>query len=125
LPAIQCQCAESEADVRDFRSVIAARHGQRPAGQPAEALRSDYLLEYTMARKAITLTRILVHDYQWIHLTLGLIGNALFVIGSVYFLWTSTQQLAIWLFIAGSSGMLIGSIGSAIVKLDERRRGPR
>lgn len=78
-----------------------------------------------MARKAITLTRILVHDYQWIHLTLGLIGNALFVIGSVYFLWTSTQQLAIWLFIAGSSGMLIGSIGSAIVKLDERRRGPR
>ncbi|KZY34630.1 hypothetical protein A3754_03875 [Alcanivorax sp. HI0083] len=68
------------------------------------------------------LTRALVHQYQWFHVTLGLIGNGTFVIGSVFFLWESWQRAGTWLFIIGSVGMLIGSIGSAIVTY-ERSKG--
>ncbi|MEQ3638036.1 YrhK family protein [Alcanivorax sp.] len=68
------------------------------------------------------LTRALVHQYQWFHVILGLIGNGTFVVGSVFFLWDSWQQAGTWLFIIGSVGMLIGSIGSAIVTY-ERSKG--
>ena len=68
------------------------------------------------------LTRALVHQYQWFHVTLGLIGNGTFVVGSVFFLWESWQRAGTWLFIIGSVGMLIGSIGSAIVTY-ERSKG--
>ncbi|EUC70900.1 hypothetical protein Y017_07945 [Alcanivorax sp. 97CO-5] len=68
------------------------------------------------------LTRALVHQYQWFHVILGLIGNGTFVVGSVFFLWESWQQAGTWLFIIGSVGMLIGSIGSAIVTY-ERSKG--
>jgi hypothetical protein len=73
-------------------------------------MKSDFLQSF----------RTFVHHYQWIHLTLGLIGNAAFVIGSIFFLWDSLHHQAILLFIIGSSGMLLGSIGSAIVKYEER-----
>lgn len=59
--------------------------------------------------------RTLLKKYEWVHLTLGLIGNTCFVVGSVLFLWESTKSVGIWLFIAGSSGMWIGAVGSAIV----------
>jgi hypothetical protein len=67
---------------------------------------------------------VFVRDYQWIHLGLGLIGNLAFVVGSVFFLWPSTKQPALWLFIVGSCGMLVGSIGSAIVKYEHSRNQP-
>ncbi|MEQ3725681.1 YrhK family protein [Alcanivorax sp.] len=68
------------------------------------------------------ITRALIHQYQWFHVTLGLIGNGTFVVGSVFFLWESWQRAGTWLFIIGSVGMLIGSIGSAIVTY-ERSKG--
>lgn len=60
--------------------------------------------------------RTLFRQFEWIHVGLGLIGNASFAIGSVFFLSEETRQVGVWLFIVGSFGMLIGSIGSAIVK---------
>lgn len=60
---------------------------------------------------------ILVRDYQWVHLTLGLIGNVCFVVGSVFFLYETLKTAGVWLFIVGSGGMLIGAIGSALVRL--------
>lgn len=59
--------------------------------------------------------RQLLRKYEWVHLTLGFIGNTCFVIGSVLFLWETTQIIGTWLFIIGASGMWIGSTGSAIV----------
>jgi len=68
-----------------------------------------------------TLIGTLVRDYRWIHVTLGIIGNTSFFVGSIFFLYKSMQIPAIWLFIAGSLGMLIGSVGEAIVIFEERR----
>lgn len=61
-----------------------------------------------------------VTEYQWIHTGLGLIGNTCFFIGSIFFLWDSTQTLGVWLFIIGSGGMLIGSLGDMFVLAEER-----
>lgn len=68
-----------------------------------------------------TLIGTLVRDYRWIHVTLGIIGNTAFFIGSIFFLYKSMETPAVWLFIVGSFGMLIGSIGEAIVNFEEKR----
>lgn len=60
-----------------------------------------------------------VSNYEWIHTGLGLMGNLAFLVGSVLFLWESTKQAGIWLFIVGASGMLVGSIGRALVDASE------
>ena len=67
------------------------------------------------------LLTILVHDYSWIHLTIGLIGNILFFVGSVLFLpqYEPYKVFAIWLFIIGSFLMLTGSVGRFLVDLWE------
>lgn len=68
-----------------------------------------------------TPVKILVQDYSWIHLTLGLIGNILFFVGSVLFLpqFEPYKVFAIWLFIVGSFLMLTGSVGRVLVDLWE------
>ena len=68
-----------------------------------------------------TLVGTLVSDYRWIHVTLGIIGNTAFFVGSIFFLYKSMEIPAVWLFITGSFGMLIGSIGEAIVNFEEKR----
>lgn len=65
--------------------------------------------------------RSLLREYEWVHLTLGILGNTCFVIGSFLFLSDSTRTLGTWLFVAGSSGMWIGTTGSAIVSLERHR----
>ena len=64
----------------------------------------------------------LVQDYGWIHTSIGLVGNALFVAGSVLFLprFEQMQAFATWLFIFGSTLMLVGALGGAAVKMYER-----
>lgn len=64
--------------------------------------------------------RAFFRDFEWIHTTVGVTGNTLFVIGSVLFLWESTKLLGVWVFIIGSSFMLFGAVGSAVVKLEDR-----
>ncbi|NCP19758.1 MAG: hypothetical protein GW855_11440 [Erythrobacter sp.] len=70
--------------------------------------------------------RLIVKDYGWIHTSIGLIGNVLFVIGSVLFLpsFSSLQTLGVWLFIVGSFLMMIGAAGQLGVKIVERRDHP-
>jgi len=67
----------------------------------------------------LQLVREFIRNFQWIHIGLGLLGNFAFFIGSICFLWETLKIVGIWLFIVGSLGMLIGSIGSAIVKLEK------
>ncbi len=64
-----------------------------------------------------------LRDFPWVHLGLGLMGNTLFVVGSVLFFWESVMTLAIWLFVLGSLGMLLGSVGELLVRVERRRRG--
>jgi hypothetical protein len=63
--------------------------------------------------------RILVQDYGWIHLGLGLAGNVAFLVGSVLFLpaLEAYKTLGVWLFIAGAALMAIGSLGQLLVQL--------
>ncbi|MFP3915436.1 MAG: YrhK family protein [Actinomycetota bacterium] len=62
--------------------------------------------------------REFVRNYEWIHTSLGLVGNTSFLVGSVFFLWESLKPAGTWLFIVGAFGMLVGSVGRAIVDLD-------
>ncbi|WP_017444846.1 YrhK family protein [Gayadomonas joobiniege] len=67
---------------------------------------------------------VVVRDFGWIHLSIGLIGNILFLIGSILFLprFEPYKTFATWLFISGAFLMLIGSIGRLIVDLHKNRR---
>jgi hypothetical protein len=58
-------------------------------------------------------------DFHWLHLTISLAGNASFFVGSILFLWEATKLAGTWLFIIGSLGMLLGSVGDRIVEADE------
>lgn len=58
----------------------------------------------------------LVSDYEWFHTGVGILGNLMFFVGSVLFLFESAKTVGVWLFIVGSFGMLIGSVGEAVVK---------
>ncbi len=64
-----------------------------------------------------------LHEFPWVHLGLGLTGNTLFFVGSIMFFFESVKTLAIWLFVIGSLGMLVGSVGELLVRIEKRRRG--
>lgn len=67
-----------------------------------------------------------VGEYHWIHTSIGLTGNVCFIIGSLLFMSPATKQTAIWFFLAGSTGMLIGNLGNAVaMELDRRWRKQR
>ena len=65
--------------------------------------------------------RTLVRDYGWIHLSIGLTGNALFFVGSVLFLpkFDHLDPIPVWIFIVGSLLMLIGALGQLLVRIYE------
>ena len=67
--------------------------------------------------------RLIVKDFGWVHTSLGLLGNVMFFVGSVFFLpsFSSVQTLGVWLFIIGSFLMMIGALGELGVKIVERR----
>jgi hypothetical protein len=63
-------------------------------------------------------------DRPWAHLGIGLFGNTTFVVGSVLFLYERLQTAGVWLFIVGSSGMLLGSLGELLARVERHvRRG--
>lgn len=61
----------------------------------------------------------LVRDYSWIHLSLGVIGNVSFVVGSFTFLpwFAEYKTIGVWLFIVGASLMLIGALGQLLISV--------
>lgn len=63
-----------------------------------------------------------LREFPWVHLGIGLVGNALFLVGSVLFFWDSVMTLAIWMFVAGSLGMFLGSVGEILVRVEKHRR---
>ena len=65
----------------------------------------------------------LAERLYWLHTTLGLVGNVAFVVGSVFFLFESLKTAGVWLFVVGSLGMLLGSIGQKVVQWEDRGDG--
>lgn len=65
----------------------------------------------------------LVRDFRPIHLGVGLFGNFCFVVGSVLFFETfkAWHTLAVWLFVLGSAGMFLGSVGELAKSVFEAR----
>ncbi|TDW28798.1 YrhK family protein [Cryobacterium psychrophilum] len=72
---------------------------------------------------SLVMIRTLVQDYEHIHTAVGIIGNLLFVVGSVLFYKAFEQYytLAVSLFVVGSAFMLIGSLGNGLRRLWQRR----
>lgn len=63
--------------------------------------------------------RRLVTEFQWLHQGIGVLGGVTFFVGSIFFLYDgAVQRAGVWLFIIGSAGMMVGNIGSVIVKYE-------
>jgi hypothetical protein len=79
-------------------------------------LRSPKTTKSSALQQAV---KVIVHDYGWIHLSIGVMGNAAFFIGSILFLpqLEPYKVIGVWLFIGGSLGMLIGAIGQFFVSM--------
>ncbi len=75
-------------------------------------------LHRMLSLKSLVPLRRFAADYSYVHMTLGLIGNTMFFVGSIFFLVESLKTAAIWLFIAGSLGMLVDTAGSALLKVE-------
>ena len=69
--------------------------------------------------------KILVRDYEWIHLTLGLLGHLSFFTGSILFLpaLEAYKTVGVWLFIFGALFMLVGYIGRLLADVWELKQG--
>ena len=67
--------------------------------------------------------RTFVHDFPWFHRWIGLVGNALFVIGSVFFLFNQLVIPGTWIFVGASLGLLTDSVGEKLRAREEQRRG--
>jgi hypothetical protein len=57
-----------------------------------------------------------------VHLGIGTLGNVSFLAGSFLFSY-EVKPLSNYLFIAGSAGMLVGTLGGAIVRLERSWTG--
>lgn len=65
--------------------------------------------------------KMFVRDYGWVHLSIGLVGNVAFFIGSILFLprFEPLKTVGVWLFIVGAGLMMIGAFGRLVVDLIE------
>lgn len=65
--------------------------------------------------------REFLRAFPQLHLGIGLVGNVAFVVGSVLFLIESLKTEATWLFIVGSTGLLVRSLGQALARHERSR----
>lgn len=65
--------------------------------------------------------KFFIREFPAVHLAIGVFGNVIFFVGSVLFLWDATEMLAIWLFVIGSFGMMLGAIGQAFYSYERHR----
>lgn len=72
----------------------------------------------------LALIKVIVNDYGWIHLSLGLFGNFAFFVGSILFLphFEIYKTLGVWLFIFGAFFMLLGSVGRLLVDISGKTK---
>jgi YrhK-like protein len=56
---------------------------------------------------------VFVRRFPEIHLGIGLVGNAVFLVGTVLFM-AGPEAVGIWFFLVGSSGMFLGALGEVL-----------
>lgn len=61
-----------------------------------------------------------MHRFPQIHLGVGLLGNALFITGTVLFM-MKMSDVGLYFFLAGSSGMFLGTFGELLRSLGRRK----
>lgn len=61
-----------------------------------------------------------VRRFPVVHMAIGLFGNAVFIAGTVLYLTKHTNP-GLYCFLAGSSGMFLGTLGETLRILGERR----
>ncbi|GAA3223842.1 hypothetical protein GCM10017691_11240 [Pseudonocardia petroleophila] len=63
-------------------------------------------------------------EFRRLHQGIGVLGGVTFFVGSILFLYDGLlQHAAVWLFIVGSAGMLVGNVGSALITYERRELG--
>lgn len=72
-------------------------------------------------RSNVAAIRKLIYDFPWFHRWVGAVGNTLFFIGSVFFLFEELLMPATWIFIIGSFGMMLDSFGEKLYRYEETR----
>ncbi|WP_240530039.1 YrhK family protein [Novosphingobium sp. PC22D] len=62
--------------------------------------------------------KTIVRDFRWVHLSLGIMGNFTFLVGSILFLpsFSEWQTTGVVLFIVGSALMFVGALGEFVLK---------
>ncbi|MER7333706.1 MULTISPECIES: YrhK family protein [unclassified Micromonospora] len=60
-----------------------------------------------------------IRRYPLVHLAIGLVGNILFLIGSVLFV-ANVSHVAKYFFLSGSFAMVVGSLGEVVKALGRR-----
>ncbi len=67
-----------------------------------------------------------LQEYEWVHISIGVIGNATFFVGSILFMpqYHPWMTIGVWLFITGSLLMLVGALGSGLKRIWARKYGP-
>ena len=68
-----------------------------------------------------TAVRTFVHDFPWFHRWIGMVGNALFVIGSVFFLFDQLVIPGTWIFVGASVGLLTDRLFVLLTRTALRR----
>ncbi len=61
-----------------------------------------------------------VRHYPAVHLSVGLVGNMLFIVGTVLFI-ANAEDVGVWFFLVGSCGMFLGSLGEALRIMGKHR----
>jgi hypothetical protein len=70
----------------------------------------------------VALIRVFAHDFPWFHRWVGLVGNTLFVLGSVMFLFERLVMPATWIFVGASAGLMVDSIGEKLRRHEDQKR---
>lgn len=78
--------------------------------------KGDYELQINLEKH-----RIVIHNrYEWIHIINDGMQALEFLIGSIFFFYSSLENMAIWLFVIGSAQMAIRPIIRIAHKLHRR-----
>lgn len=98
-----------------------------PKGHRGHDQNTSIHIRENAVSRGFTWTRRFIYEspgFPWVHLGIGLVGGLTFFVGSIFFLWEGALQLAgVWLFIIGSFGMVLGSLGQTLVKIETQLRG--